>query len=1037
MEKAYLDGLESSGNAVSKITSVSPDDGKEIEIKYGTSLSDLKAELVKIAYTAKAEGKEEAISLPTTSEMWTVDNYTVTSEGTVEATVTLQAPNGSLFNLDGNLSTTLERKVAVKIKAPVVISKVEPSETSITVPFGTSEDSIKEALAELTFAVTTSDSSVYEIVNAKSLWTLTADGNNYKAAFNLKTPKPGYKYADNVKVEVAVIVQQPITITALTATPATLSVIYNTSEADLKDKLAELTIAATVAEGSDAPASIANTADMWTIANYAATTPGEYTAKATVTAPVGYKFADGVGEVSVTVTVKEQGTHKLSEIKVTTKPRVKYIVGDDFDKTGMVVTAYYEDGQSAPVTDKATVAEATNLALGEKEIEISYSEGQGVEAITATCKLNINTVKVEDGAAAHYGFEESLENSVDTTKKAKVVEDVELTDSTEEPNYQEGIKGQGILFNEGEQRTGIELAESIAAEQKNFTLNLWVNLKSEPTQWGEVVLGTKAKWDKQLVMYANPGGASGALEAQSPIIPVPAGKDDPKINEHRFQNALIKGQWRMLTWVNSDTGMKFYIDGQEQTVAKDLAIKEGIQRIVLGAGWWADYFHGSMDEVSIYDCSLKKSQVEALYNTVTPTISGFSVDAKAEDFTFLKADVESDQKPIQDALKKLKIDVTMKNGAAPEIENTTDWNLVKSANGYTATKEIAAPAGYKIAANTKTTLTVNVIVKDIQLTSIEITKQPTKVNYTAGEAFDPTGMVVTANYNDKSKKDVTKAVEITAGGTAVTPEDGTAVTGEQNVTISYTEGGITETATQKITVINPSTPKGAMLAARTAYYTFDGTLADSVKNNTVGKTVKLTGYNAYADTNLTDIYSDAAGDFVKGKSLAVKKDVAVEIPESISKENREFTINLWVKKKDGTSNYGAIFHGKNEIDGFGKCLVMYANPYDAGKMELQTNGGGIAEKFDLANDAWTMLTFVNTKDSMEFYINGTAVELTKERKGELSIKNEISRMLLGVGQWNVDDAFVGNIDEVSIYNAALTPQQVTLLKEEVQPAAGQ
>lgn len=76
------------------------------------------------------------------------------------------------------------------------------------------------------------------------------------------------------------------------------------------------------------------------------------------------------------------------------------------------------------------------------------------------------------------------------------------------------------------------------------------------------------------------------------------------------------------------------------------------------------------------------------------------------------------------------------------------------------------------------------------LTSIAVTTPPTKTTYTAGDNFDPAGMVVTATYSDSSTSVVPATVT-----------DGTALTaGKTSVTISYTEGGVTQTITQDITV---------------------------------------------------------------------------------------------------------------------------------------------------------------------------------------------------------------------------------------------
>ncbi len=79
----------------------------------------------------------------------------------------------------------------------------------------------------------------------------------------------------------------------------------------------------------------------------------------------------------------------------------------------------------------------------------------------------------------------------------------------------------------------------------------------------------------------------------------------------------------------------------------------------------------------------------------------------------------------------------------------------------------------------------------ITLSSIAVTTAPTKTVYTAGEDFDITGMVVTATYSNNTSAPVT--------GYTVT--DGNALTaGKTTVTISYTEGDVTKTTTQAITV---------------------------------------------------------------------------------------------------------------------------------------------------------------------------------------------------------------------------------------------
>ena len=67
---------------------------------------------------------------------------------------------------------------------------------------------------------------------------------------------------------------------------------------------------------------------------------------------------------------------------------------------------------------------------------------------------------------------------------------------------------------------------------------------------------------------------------------------------------------------------------------------------------------------------------------------------------------------------------------------------------------------------------------------VDVASKPTKELYVAGEKFDPSGMVVNATYSDNSTKEL-KDGEYTYSPTGTLTENNT------NITISYTDGGIT------------------------------------------------------------------------------------------------------------------------------------------------------------------------------------------------------------------------------------------------------
>ena len=144
------------------------------------------------------------------------------------------------------------------------------------------------------------------------------------------------------------------------------------------------------------------------------------------------------------------------------------------------------------------------------------------------------------------------------------------------------------------------------------------------------------------------------------------------------------------------------------------------------------------------------------------------------------------------------------NPAGMVVTATYSDTSTAAVTSYTVTDGNSLTAGkttvtisYTEGSETKTCtqdIVVNAAAKT--LSSIAVTTAPTKTTYTAGEDFDPAGMVVTATYNDSS----------TAAVTSYTVTDGNNLTaGKTSVTISYTEGGVTKTCTQPITV-NAVTP---------------------------------------------------------------------------------------------------------------------------------------------------------------------------------------------------------------------------------------
>ncbi len=161
------------------------------------------------------------------------------------------------------------------------------------------------------------------------------------------------------------------------------------------------------------------------------------------------------------------------------------------------------------------------------------------------------------------------------------------------------------------------------------------------------------------------------------------------------------------------------------------------------------------------------------------------------------------------------------------VYGTQDWRCYNNTNNNPQVIEFYVKQGGSTPTKTLSSITVT---------------PPTKTTYTVGDAFDATGMVVTATYSDATTADVTNSAT-TDFATQV------ASAGNKTVTVSYTEGAATKTDTFNITV-NPAS------GSSTVTFT-PGTDTDATTVTKDGITVTMTTmdnsdyYQVYANQSMT------------------------------------------------------------------------------------------------------------------------------------------------------------------------------------------
>lgn len=161
------------------------------------------------------------------------------------------------------------------------------------------------------------------------------------------------------------------------------------------------------------------------------------------------------------------------------------------------------------------------------------------------------------------------------------------------------------------------------------------------------------------------------------------------------------------------------------------------------------------------------------------------------------------------------------------------------------------------------------------LTGLTISKAPNTISYSHGDTFDPTGMVVYANYSNGSSKQITNYTIV----------DSSLEAGDTYVTISYTENGVTKTTTQPVSVNRVLKSIAVTTAPTTTTYkhgdNFDKTGMAVTATYTDGSTAVVSGWVVTdgtslvaGDTAVTVSYTEGGVTKTTTQSITINRELA-------------------------------------------------------------------------------------------------------------------------------------------------------------------
>lgn len=288
------------------------------------------------------------------------------------------------------------------------------------------------------------------------------------------------------------------------------------------------------------------------------------------------------------------------------------------------------------------------------------------------------------------------------------------------------------------------------------------------------------------------------------------------------------------------------------------------------------YDDASTREVTNYNCSPVVLSINDTYITIS--------------YREMMTTVTTTQPvTVKNLLKKIQI-ITPPTETAYEIGDTIDLTgmvvhaFYSDGTSHEITNYTYSPHVVNSASDTEVTITytedgiTKTAIQDItvgntpNLVSIAVSTPPTKVIYKAGEYFDPSGMVVTATFDNGTTK--------TVSGYTYSPT-GTLQQDDSVITISYTKKGITKTTTQNITVVYLTSIAITNPPTYTSYYDDEifntagmevtANYSDSTSAVITTYSISPSGALPYGTTSVTISYSEG------GITKTTTQDVTVSI----------------------------------------------------------------------------------------------------------------------------------------------------------------
>ena len=574
-----------------------------------------------------------------------------------------------------------------------------------------------------------------------------------------------------------------------------------------------------------------------------------------------------------------------------------------------------------------------------------------------------------------------------------------------------GRFGSALVFNGANAVVTIPNSASLRLTT-GMTLEAWVYPTSAPTGWRAVV-------DKNVDGYylmastdqGNRPGVGGTFTAG---------------NQNTFApSELAVNTWAHLAATFDGATVRLYVNGAQvasRAQTTPLAATTGTLQIG-GDSYPDEFFAGRIDEVRVYNRALTQAEIQADMNTAV----GSGTPNTAPTITAIANQVTNEDAPTS-AIGFTVGDAQTAAGSLTLSGSSNNTTLVPNGNivfgGSGASRSVTVTP----AANRNGMATITVTVSDGQLstpTSFQLTVNtvndaPTitsmanqtttsgtavgPITFTVGDAETAAGSLMVNG--SSSNPTLVPNGNIVFGGTGanrtvtVTPAAGQ--TGNASITVTVSDGPSNTPTSFQLTV--NATPSGGLVAV----YGFNegsGTAVADVSGNSNHGTVSGATWTT-------------AGRF--GSALVFNgANAVVTIPNSASlRLTTGMTLEAWVYPTSAPTGWRAVVD-KN-VDGYYlMASTDQGNRPGVGGTFTAGNQNTFAPS-ELAVNTWAHLAATFDGATVRLYVNGAQVA---SRAQTTPLAATTGTLQIG-GDSYPDEFFAGRIDEVRVYNRALTQAEI-------------